>query len=123
MIPPCGRKPKNYSPLWRTKKDWLDAKAAKADRKRREAPFRRHMKQCELEERRRAEQEQALSELRSIDQENRLRSDPSVPLPGESSEEHAMRYACIMERRRREKAQPLWAQIENKARASGFYDA
>ena len=113
---PCGRKPRGFDPLLASL-NRLHRERAKADGKRIEAPYRRHMRDCELEAQRRAEQERVQAELRRIAEEN----DNPAKRPNETREENAMRFACIMERRRREQQLLLYEQIEGKARAGGFY--
>jgi hypothetical protein len=67
---PCGRKPKDYRPLFATPKALLDQKARKADAKARLYPRRKEAFLAEQERRRR---EQAAAELKRIDEINQAR--------------------------------------------------
>jgi len=114
---PCGRKPKGYTPPALSERERLDRMRDKADARRRQAPYRRFKRDCERDEQRRAVEACARAERRRIEDEN----DNPAKRPDETWEENAMRFACIMERRRREQRSPHYQQVESKARAGGFY--
>jgi hypothetical protein len=112
---PCGRRPRGYAaPTGRLA---LDAKAHKADATRLQAPYRRWWRDHELEAARQATLEKQRAELRRIAEEN----DNPAKRPNETWEENAMRYACIMERLRRERGRSFNALIESRLRKSGFF--
>ncbi len=93
---PCGRRPRDFDPLLASL-NRRDRERAKADAKRIEGPYRRIKRDCEREAARRAMEERLQAELRRVAEEN----DNPAKRPGETWEENAMRYACIVERRRR----------------------
>jgi len=94
---PWGRKPKgfDYEQFWL---DRCDYERAKADAKRIEAPYRRWRRDYALE----AERQALLERQRARAAAQRAYDDDPTKRDDETWEENAMRYACIMERRRRE---------------------
>jgi len=104
---PWGRPPKDRDPLlWQLSR--RDRERAKAERRKREGPYRKFKREAgtiaaerALAEKQRAEQVQAATD-------HRRALDPT-PLPGESYEETPMRYHCALARQRREEVERLQA--------------
>jgi hypothetical protein len=94
---PCGRKRRDHAAPTRIER--VERERAKADARRLEAPFRRIHKEAEALRQTRAAEKLARPERVRVALEN-LRQLSPERLPGESSEEHAMRFACVERRRR-----------------------